>query len=192
MIIIIPCERIAFSSCSSPTEPSGGTRLRNQNYRWVAPWWFFFSDFLWRKTAFLSTTKSPLSGRLMNFSMHSLFSDLWESFEAFEEGTFKRSPNERARVRTFWTRTWIERARESNECSVARSFESWEGRNFWKFLKIWMLTRTFSFSFFLFFDPLDRGVRNVVLQRVREEGKGTRRRNTHAYIPDTIRLAIIL
>ena len=41
-------------------------------------------------------------------------------------------------------------ARESNECSVARSFESWEGRNFWKFLKIWMLTRTFSFSFFFF------------------------------------------
>jgi len=45
-----------------------------------------------------------------------------------------------------------------------------------------MLTRTFSFSFFLFFDPLDRGVRNVVFFKEYEKKEKGRDAETHTHI----------
>ena len=39
-------------------KPSGGTRLRNQNYRWVAPWCFFFLIFCDEDSAYVISLSS--------------------------------------------------------------------------------------------------------------------------------------
>ena len=120
-------------------------KITDELHHGVFFFWFFVTTAYHSKPSFRETYEFLAQSTL-------IFSDLWESFEAFEEGTFKRSPNESLRecARFERLKPELSAARESNECSVARSFESWEGRNFWKFLKIWMLTRTFSFSFFFF------------------------------------------